>query len=392
MQPDREKLVQQIHAGPMQVVLAVTGGGSTAIGDLLAVPGASRTVLEASVPYSADALVDYLGFEPDQSCSEATARALAMVAFERARRLSPDDPYRLMGVGCTASLASDREKRGPHRVHVAVQTARGTQVVSWQFNKQQRSRADEEDLSAGLVLGAIANIDRSDESPAVEFVPEFGERLTTDRVEVPPGDDSWSDLLLGSAERVASHFSSQEPPTEKPLSQAIFPGAFNPLHEAHRQMVDLAGKHLSCPVALELSMTNVDKRPLDFLDIRRRLLGCRGLPVWLTRAATFAEKADLFPKATFIVGADTIARVADVNYYGNCQERDAAIAAIAASGCRFLVFGRLVEGKFCPLEGLDLPPALRQLCEGIAEQTFRVDVSSSEIRETGEIQEDGRNP
>ncbi|MCH8145375.1 MAG: protein kinase, partial [Gemmatimonadetes bacterium] len=32
-----EKLVQQIHAGPMQVVLAVTGGGSTAIGDLLAV-------------------------------------------------------------------------------------------------------------------------------------------------------------------------------------------------------------------------------------------------------------------------------------------------------------------------------------------------------------------
>ncbi len=360
----------------MRVVLAVTGGGSTAIGDLLAVPGASRTVLEASVPYSADALIDYLGFQPDQSCSETTARALAMAAFERARHLSDDDPYRLAGVGCTASLASDREKRGPHRVHVAVQTARGTQVASWQFNKQRRSRADEEDRSAGLVLGAIANIDRSDESPAVEFAPEFGERFATERVDVPPGDDSWSDLLLGSTERAASHFSSQEP-----SGQAVFPGAFNPLHDAHRQMVDLAGKHLGCPVVLELSITNVDKPPLDFLDIRRRLLGCRDLPVWLTRAATFTEKAALFPQAIFIVGADTIARVADLNYYGDRQQRDAALASIAASGCRFLVFGRLVEGKFCWLEDLDLPPALRQLCEGIAEQAFRADVSSSEIRE-----------
>ena len=35
-----------------QLVVAVTGGGSQAIADLLTVPGASATVLEAVVPYS----------------------------------------------------------------------------------------------------------------------------------------------------------------------------------------------------------------------------------------------------------------------------------------------------------------------------------------------------
>jgi nicotinamide mononucleotide (NMN) deamidase PncC len=51
------ELIRQIHAAAVRMVLAISGGGSSAIGELLAVPGASRTVLEAVVPYSAAALV-----------------------------------------------------------------------------------------------------------------------------------------------------------------------------------------------------------------------------------------------------------------------------------------------------------------------------------------------
>ena len=66
------------------MVIAVTGGGSGAISSLLEVPGASASVLEAIVPYAATALADWLGGTPDHYCSERTARAMAMAAFERA--------------------------------------------------------------------------------------------------------------------------------------------------------------------------------------------------------------------------------------------------------------------------------------------------------------------
>ena len=64
--------------------MAVTGGGSRAISELLEVPGASRTVLEAVVPYAAPALIAWLGAKPEHFCEPRTARAMAMVGFQRA--------------------------------------------------------------------------------------------------------------------------------------------------------------------------------------------------------------------------------------------------------------------------------------------------------------------
>ena len=43
-------LIADIHALPARGVFHVTGGGSLILSDLLCVPGASNTVLEASVP------------------------------------------------------------------------------------------------------------------------------------------------------------------------------------------------------------------------------------------------------------------------------------------------------------------------------------------------------
>src|SRR5208337_4999698 len=76
-----EQLIEQIHDSPRRIVLAAAGGGSRAIADLLEVPGGSRTLLEAVVPYSAPAMVDFLGGRPDEFCSAATARATAVAAF-----------------------------------------------------------------------------------------------------------------------------------------------------------------------------------------------------------------------------------------------------------------------------------------------------------------------
>src|SRR5690606_32509327 len=131
------------------------------------------------------------------------------------------------------------------------------------------------------------------------------------------------------------------------LPRAVFSGAFHPLHVGHRRMADVAARILGCPVAFEISIENVDKPPLDFLEMQSRLRQFDPSDaVWLSVAPTFVRKSALFPGCTFVVGADTVARIGQERYYGSPQAMDAAIAEIAARGCRFLVFGRAVGDSF----------------------------------------------
>lgn len=95
----RRTLVQRLHASPFQGVLAITGGGSGAIVELLQVPGASSSVLEAIVPYSEASLAALLGGVPDQACHVATARAMAMAAFRRAQTLTDAPANDVFGLG-----------------------------------------------------------------------------------------------------------------------------------------------------------------------------------------------------------------------------------------------------------------------------------------------------
>ncbi|CAI7765210.1 unnamed protein product [Closterium sp. NIES-53] len=60
MEPALLSAISAIHAAPARAVLAVTGGASQAVGWLVAVPGASQTVLEAVLPYSQRAFDQYV--------------------------------------------------------------------------------------------------------------------------------------------------------------------------------------------------------------------------------------------------------------------------------------------------------------------------------------------
>src|SRR5437763_17136697 len=84
-----QQLISQLHASGRKAALAITGGGSGAVGELLRVPGGSRLLIEAQVPYDALALAAFLGFVPAQACSADTAIAMAQSARARAGRLAP---------------------------------------------------------------------------------------------------------------------------------------------------------------------------------------------------------------------------------------------------------------------------------------------------------------
>lgn len=376
---DWSERIAAIHRSDGQVILAITGGGASAIGRLLEVPGGSRTVLEATVPYSLASLNQWIGAEAQQACSQRTARDMAMAAWLRARALAPEaDPECLVGLGVTASLASDRPKRGDHRVHVAIQTNSVTSCDSLVMNKDARSRSEEEQLVSDLILtllGRAAGIEQSnswlDGLPLLE-----GESVGTQRQKAM---QSWTDLLLGNRDHVGM--------AEKP--GGVFAGSFDPPHAGHARIVEFARQRMAGPVYYELSIANVDKAPLDFLEINSRQEAIRKLDehaeILLTNASTFPRKAELFPGCTFLVGADTMARIGNPRYYERYNAEglsglEAAIQQIADRGCRFLVFGREIDGRFRVLDDLQIPKSLRQISEIVSAKDFREDISSTEIR------------
>lgn len=152
---DVRQVVEQIHATPVQAVVAVSGAGGQALAWLLGVPGASRTLLEATVPYSRASMVDLIGHEPAEYVSTGTAREMAEAAYRRARLLR-DGETPVAGLACTAGIATDRPKRGDHRCAVAAYDATGATVYAVTLAKGHRDRAGEEDVVSRLVLHALA--------------------------------------------------------------------------------------------------------------------------------------------------------------------------------------------------------------------------------------------
>lgn len=367
------QLVKRIHDEGRWFSLVISGGAGAVVSWLLEVPGASRSVAEIVIPYHGQAFDRFLGYRPEQYCCGSTARALAVVAFWRLRQLLGSEAA-CVGVGCTASLVTDRPKRGAHRVHVAFQTENASACFHLQLTKDIRPRVAEDQLASRIVLLAMAEACGLPLQPAL---PLRAEEKLERRLQLALPE--WTQVFLGQRPWTLAQ---GQLPVGTPAEWAILAGSFYPLHAGHVEMARLAGQLLRRPVVLELSLQNADKPPLDYLTLAERLQTVpNDWAVLLTRAPTFVEKARLFPGAVFIVGVDTLARIADPRFYGNEQcARDQALAEMARLGCRFLVFGRKVGSQFLTLADLDLPTPLRELCQGVPEEIFRMDISSTEIR------------
>ncbi len=167
-----------------------------------------------------------------------------------------------------------------------------------------------------------------------------------------------------------------------PVPLAILSGSFNPLHHGHTRLAAVAAARLGVEVHFELSIANADKPELPLDEVERRLTQFLGLaPVWVTRAATFEAKADLFPGAAFVLGWDTAMRVIDPKYYGTEAARDTALRTLLERGCRLVVGGRIdAAGAFRTWDARAVAAEFAELFVPLMEADFRADVSSTELR------------
>ena len=380
-------VIEELHAAPGRAVVAVSGAGSSALAWLMEIPGASRTLLEGVIPYSQSSLVGFLGYEPEQYVSPDTSRNMARSAYARALELREGEEP-VYGLACTATIATDRPKRGDHRACVSLRDDTGTTTYELKLAKGSRDRKQEEELVSRLTLRTLAEAWSTDTEIPLSLLPEdeLQERTWS-------ADDA-IDLLMTEGPRRPGLWVMVDRDGNVKLGsrapKAVLPGSFNPFHQGHDGLGMAASRILGTPVALEMSVTNVDKPPLDEGEVRKRVSQLPGS--WnlaLTCATTFRDKASLFPGCTFVVGWDTAVRLVDLAYYGGSERAMyEALGEIRSKGCTFLVAGRVDGGDYRTLSNVDVPTGLADLFRDMPESAFRLDISSTELRAQGQGRSD----
>jgi nicotinic acid mononucleotide adenylyltransferase len=383
--PDASAVLAALVAADRRAVLVATGGGAEAISRLVATPGASVAMLEGLVPYARAAVDTLLGGPQETYCSSRAARRLAVLAWQRASGYGAA-PEQALGAAVTASLKTTRPKQGDHRIIVAIQTLMATSVAQLVLEKDARTRAEEEALAAAILLGRLEAVAKGVEPPAGQEGLRSGEMVDIDTTIAPA---AWQELFAGRRSLVCVRTAPPDGPaagkpdeSEVPAAgRLVFPGSFDPLHEGHLLMARIAEEIAERPVDYEMSITNVDKPMLDYVAIRARIAQFTGQRLWLTRAATLLEKLALFPRSTFVMGADTFLRLADPRYYGGSGEAASrAVARIAEEAAGLIVFGRARNGSFEDASQLDVPPGLKRVAYFVSQREFRCDLSSTQLR------------
>ena len=378
MNSDLEYSITRIHNSKTKLVMSVSGVGSQSINWLLSVPGASKTLIEATIPYSNESLNRYIGEVPRQYVSKTTALSMAKAAYIQGVEYGNHE-IDIIGVSCTGAISTNRKRRGDNQAFIGLWGPRLKYVAHLILEKGERNRVEEEELVSSLIVQYIE--EKLLGNSVLNMELNKLESVSVDETEFPSDLDSLVNGHISSITYMGSNLVG----LDKSFKGGILSGSFNPMHQGHIELSKLASDMLGVPVAFEISAINVDKPPLQANEIEKRVSQFeRSETVILTCAPLFGEKSSIFQNSTFIIGNDTALRLVDPKYYDNdVQNMYTSLQKVMDNKCDFLVAGRLQNSEFKTISDMAIPEAFISLFQGIPESQFRMDLSSTELRSDG---------
>ena len=378
MNSNLEYSITRIHNSKTKLVMSVSGVGSQSINWLLRVPGASNTLLEATIPYSNESLDRYIGEVPRQYVSKTTALSMAKAAYIQGIQYG-DNGMDLIGVSCTGAISTNRKRRGGNQAFIGLWGPRLKYVAHLILKKGERNRVEEEELVSSLIVQYIEEKLTGNSGLSMEL-----NELESVSIEETEFSSDLDSLMNGHISSITSS-GSDLVGLDKSFKGGILSGSFNPIHKGHIELSKLASGILGVPVAFEISVTNVDKSPLQPGEVKKRVSQFeKSETVILTCAPLFVEKSSIFKNSTFIIGNDTALRLVDPKYYdNNVQDMYTSLQKVKDNQCNFLVAGRLQNSEFKTISDMAIPEAFISLFQGIPESQFRMDLSSTELRSDG---------
>jgi hypothetical protein len=305
-------------AAGVSIHLIASGAGAGLQQILWQVPGSSSYLSGASFPYRPEETDKTLGFSPGSYCSRDTAFHFASVAYGRAFTFGHKRP---IGLGITASVATEHAHRGDHRVHACVisdsQVLMQTVVLDKSVGFDARVSDGHVADSLGLSL-LCAVID-----PEWDASFEDGTEYALERFYERPFFTS-TGLRLPSA----------------PDGVVLYPGSYNPPHPGHFGVASAVERATDLPVVFHVTADGPHKDPLKIQGLLKRARMLRGHDRLFTRGdALYIDKARRFPGSPIAIGADALMSMLDPKWGPSVLPM---LYEMAQLGTRFYVADRLV--------------------------------------------------
>lgn len=385
---------QQLLDIPFRTFIYTTGAGAGIQNKLWKLPGCSSFLAGCGFPYAPELTSEVIGYTPSKFVSKETAIELAMAAYIKAFDASKPD-MNVIGIGLSGSVASAVEHRGDHRLYVAAVHNKGCEVTYVKLSKGSGAvkREEDGDIANTLILRTLFGV--LDLEHKLTFKWGYSGSCYASEIEVSEESELLYSLIQSrpafradGTKCTRSEFFDGEDYS----NHIFYPGSFNPLHYGHLNTKNAAFKaavHLDDNVRDSVFTTCVNpphKNKLSSVEILQRIKQMKGQNFLLTwDDPYYTHKAKMFPGGKIILGADVLISIFDPKWGLDSVEM---LNTFKENGVRFLVRGRLVDGKFTSLA--DCRAQIKLLNDSNYYSLFahvdgRDDISSTDLRNKGEV-------
>lgn len=324
---------QNLKDAGVNIHIIATGAGAGIQHQLWEIPGSSAYLSGCSFPYTGEEQEDLLGFMPEHFVSPEAAVDLASAAYMKAYKFGGK---KAVGVGLTASVASEKEHRGDHRVDICIMTDDKVHLFHKILEKgvgevKRRDDGKTCDMMAFLMLLESIGVMETDSVL----------RFSTDATELAKARFFMHPFFAASGKRLD---------TLPKGKYALMSGAFNPPHEGHFGVADAAMEQYNHRAVFEVTADPPHKDALSVQTLLQRAKLLQGRDrLFTTQLPFYIDKARKYPGRPLIVGADAMVRMLDPKWGLDIGEM---LAGFYDLGTKLYVSGREIDGNFTTCENI----------------------------------------